>query len=155
MNKPKNNLQTLNKSKKLTATPVGETGCLCIAFFTCPIPFSIIPHSSMYYRQVFRPISYFQPSPSQSDSRLYPAQPFWMHRHPIFQFTYMWLTGYHAMPEVTCTHSHVAYRTPCHAKGHLTLIPGEAKDFRIGDRHFKCVPPPTYLICLSPKGLYW
>ena len=38
---------------------------------------------------------------------------------------------------------------------YLTLpIPREAEDFTRGDRHFKHVPPPTYLICLSPKELY-
>ena len=37
----------------------------------------------------------------------------------------------------------------------LTLIPREAEDFPRGDRHFKHAPLPTYLICLSPKGLYW
>ena len=31
--------------------------------------FDIIPHPSVDYRQVFRPILYFQPSPSQSDWR--------------------------------------------------------------------------------------
>ena len=36
-----------------------------------------------------------------------------------------------------------------------TLIPRKAEDFPRGDRHFKRVPPPTYLIHLSPKGLYW
>ena len=37
----------------------------------------------------------------------------------------------------------------------LTLIPREVEDFPRGDRHFKHVPPPpTYLICLSPKELY-
>ena len=41
--------------------------------FFLPNPFSVIPHSSVDYRQVFRPILYFQPSPSQSDSRLYPT----------------------------------------------------------------------------------
>ena len=34
------------------------------------------------------------------------------------------------------------------------LIPREAEDFTRGDRHFKHVPPPTYLIWLSPKELY-
>ena len=81
-------------------------------------------------------------------------------------------------------HSHVTCGTPCHARGHSTqpnpfyrecygferftdlrfllsgvfyltlLIPREAEDFPGGDRHFKHVPPPTYLICLSPKELY-
>ena len=81
------------------------------------------------------------------------------------------------------THSHVTYGAPCHARGHsrpfsnptlftvsatglresfllsgvfsLTLlIPREAKDFPRGDRHFKHVPPRTYLFCLSAKELY-
>ena len=34
------------------------------------------------------------------------------------------------------------------------LIPGEAEDFPRGDRYFKHVPPPTYLIYLSLKDLY-
>ena len=33
-------------------------------------------------------------------------------------------------------------------------IPKEAEDFPRGDKHFKHVPPPTYLIYLSPKDLY-
>ena len=38
--------------------------------------FDIIPHPSVDYRQVFRPILYFQPSPSQSDSQHFHFQPF-------------------------------------------------------------------------------
>ena len=38
--------------------------------------FDIIPHPSVDYRQVFRPILYFQPSPSQSDLRHFHFQPF-------------------------------------------------------------------------------
>ena len=38
--------------------------------------FDIMPHPSVDYRQVFRPILYFQPSPSQSDSRHFLFQPF-------------------------------------------------------------------------------
>ena len=38
-----------------------------------PTPaFNVIPHPSVSYRQVFRPILYFQPSLSQGDSRLCP-----------------------------------------------------------------------------------
>ena len=33
-------------------------------------------------------------------------------------------------------------------------LPREAEDFPRADIHFKQVPPPTYLICLSPKDLY-
>ena len=40
-----------------------------------PTPASVIPHPSVNYCQVFRPILYFQPSQSQSDSRLYPIHP--------------------------------------------------------------------------------
>ena len=50
----------------------------------------------------------------------------------------------------------VTYRTPCHAIGHQLLptqpLPKEAEDFPRGGRYFKHVPPPTYLIYLSPKG---
>ena len=45
-----------------------------IHFFLCDIVlhsllFNVIPQPSMYYRQVLTPILYFQPSPSESDSR--------------------------------------------------------------------------------------
>ena len=46
------------------------------------------------------------------------------------------LTGRNATPEVT------------------DRIPREADDFPRGDKHFKHVPPLTYLIYLSPKDLY-
>ena len=46
------------------------------------------------------------------------------------------LTGRNATPEVT------------------DWIPREAEDLPSGDKHFKHIPPPTYLICLSPKDLY-
>ena len=36
----------------------------------------------------------------------------------------------------------------------LLLIPTEAEDFPRGDRHFKHVPPLTYLIYLSLRELY-
>ena len=47
--------------------------CCCYSLFVdvfhSHFLFDIIPHPSVDYRQVFRPILYFQPSPSQSDSR--------------------------------------------------------------------------------------
>ena len=46
--------------------------CCCssfVVFLYSHFLFDIIPHPSVDYRQVFRPILYFQPSPSQSDSR--------------------------------------------------------------------------------------
>ena len=36
----------------------------------------------------------------------------------------------------------------------LTLLPREVENFPRGYRHFKHVPPLTYLIYLSPKELY-
>ena len=46
--------------------------CCCYSSFVDVLHshflFDIIPHPSVDYRQVFRPILYFQPSPSQSDS---------------------------------------------------------------------------------------
>ena len=50
----------------------------------------------------------------------------------------------------------VTYRAQCHAIGHQVLptrlLPREVEDFRRGDKYFKHVPPPTYLIYFSPKG---
>ena len=46
--------------------------CCCssfVVFLYWHFLFDIIPHPSVNYRQGFRPILYFQPSPSQSDSR--------------------------------------------------------------------------------------
>ena len=53
--------------------------CCCssfVVFLYSHFLFDIIPHPSVDYRQVFRPILYFQPSPSQSDSRHFLFQPF-------------------------------------------------------------------------------
>ena len=77
------------------AAPVWLTGRHVMPLVTrCfpPQPFNVIPHPSMSYRQVFRPILYFQPSSLQSDSRLCPT-------HPS-----MWLKGHHATPEATYTY---------------------------------------------------
>ena len=52
----------------------------------------------------------------------------------------------------------VTYRTLCHAIGHQVLstqpLPRELEDFPRGDKYSKHVPPPTYLIYFSPKGVY-
>ena len=45
----------------------------------------------------------------------------------------------------------VTYRTLCHAIGHQVL---PTQPLPRGDKYFKHVPPPTYLIYLSPKGVY-
>ena len=50
----------------------------------------------------------------------------------------------------------VTYRTLCHAIGHQVLptqpLPREVEDFPRGDKYFKHVSPPTYLIYFLPKG---
>ena len=53
--------------------------CCCssfVIFFHSHFLFDIIPHPSVDSRQVFTPILYFQPSPSQNDSRHFHFQPF-------------------------------------------------------------------------------
>ena len=104
-------------------------GTLCHArghshFFPTPL---VIPHSPVDYRQIFKPILYFHPNPAQSDSRLYPTPFFTVSATDLRE---RFLSG-------------VFYLT--------LLMPREAEDFLRGDRHFKHVPPPTYLIYLSPK----
>ena len=54
---------------------------ILLLFFICRCSYShflfdIIPHPSVDYRLVFAPILYFQPSPSQSDSRQFHFQLF-------------------------------------------------------------------------------
>ena len=76
------------------------------------------------------------------DSPLFPTQSV---RLPLV--TYPWLCN-------TC----VTYRTLCHAIGHQVLstqpLPREVEVFPRVDKHFKHVPPPTYLIYFSPKSVY-
>ena len=49
--------------------------------------------------------------------------------------------------------SRVTYGTPCRARGH-SHSPKEAEDFPRGEKYFRHMPPLTYLIYFSPKGLY-
>ena len=50
--------------------------CCCCPSFKFHLLFDIIPHPSVDYHRVFTPILYFQPSPSQNDSRYFHFQPF-------------------------------------------------------------------------------
>ena len=52
--------------------------CCCSSFIVVLhwLLFNVIPHSSVDYRWVFKPILYFQPSPLQSDSRHFHFQIF-------------------------------------------------------------------------------
>ena len=83
-----------------------------------------------------------------------------MSRQRSLTRTHMRLTGRHATPEVTL---HIPHPPTCDFPGSLTgrnatpevtdRILREAEHFPRGDKHIKNVPPPTYLICLSPKSL--
>ena len=85
---------------------------------------------------------------------------YWLPKHPVFWFN-LTLTQPVRLSMVTypslCS-TCVTYRTLCHAIGHQVLpthpLPREAEDFPRGDRHFKHVPPLTYLIFPLPKELY-
>ena len=53
--------------------------CRCssfVVFLRSHFLFDIIPHPSMDYHHIFRPILYFQPSPSKSDLQHFHFQPF-------------------------------------------------------------------------------
>ena len=94
-----------------------------------------------------------------------PEQPllltYWLLRHPVFFDSPHFPTQSVRPPLVTypslCS-TCVTYRTLFHAIGHQVLptqpLPREVEDFSRGDKHFKHVPPPTYLIYFSPKGVY-
>ena len=65
-------------------------------------------------------------------------------QRPIALFSHL-TYGTLCRPEV----SNTSLPTPLFYLTHL--IPREAEDFPRGDKHFKHVPPPTYLIYLSLK----
>ena len=107
----------------LNKTPLGETGCLSNPYF-------LLTGSSG--------IQFF-------DSPPFPTQSV---RLPLV--TYPSLCS-------TC----MTYRTLClcfppnvgsNAMLPTQLLPWEVEDFPRGDKYFKHVPPPTYLIYFSPKG---
>ena len=83
---------------------------------------------------------------------------YWLPKHPIFWFTLTQSVRLSMVTYPSLCSPCVTYGTLCHAIGHQVLptqpLPREAENFPRGDRHFKCVPPLTYLICLSPKELY-
>ena len=125
--------------KTNSKTPVGETGYLCIAFFSQPllVSFLTLPWTIARFLD---PFYTFSPAHGRliRDFTLLPFECIGI------QFFNLHLCDLRdAMPRqrsLTLT---------------LTLITREAEDFPRGDRHFKYAPLPTYLICLSPKCLYW
>ena len=64
--------------------------------------------------------------------------------------------GRHVTPEVTrCFLTLLeVLQDAMPRQGSLTFIPREVEDFPRGDKHFKHVPLPTYLIYLSDIDLY-
>ena len=109
---------------------MGETEYLCIFFVFRPLP-----HVTGTPPQLLRPVRV------SSGSELYPDT--WI----FFVFECIGIQFFNLL---TCDLWDAMPR-----QRSLTLIPREAEDFPRDDRHFKHAPLPTYLICLSPKGLYW
>ena len=83
---------------------------------------------------------------------------YWLPKHPVFWFTSLFPTQSVRLPLFTypslCS-TCVTYRMTCHCIVHQLLptqpLTTEAEDFPRGERHFKHVPPLTYLIYLSQK----
>ena len=141
-------LLTLGKSLvwtlifNLNKTPLEETGCL--SNFLGSLSMSPALH----------------PGKVSTSSELYPDYFRYFALCSGIQFFYLppFLTQSVRLPLVTylslCS-TYVTYRTPCHAIGHQVLptqpLPREAEDFPRGDKYFKHVPLPTYLIYFSPK----
>ena len=73
-----------------------------------------------------------------------------MSEHFIYLFIYCFeCSGIQFFNSLTCN-----LRDTMPQQRSLPLLPRKAKDFPSGDMHFEHVPPLTYLIYLSPKGLY-
>ena len=155
LNKQKIILQTFNKSKKLTAKlQWAKPDVYALLFFLAQPSLATSLTLLWTIARFLDPFYTFSPAHRRVIHDLTPPNPFEcigiqffnsltcdlrdaMPRQRSLTLTHMWLTGRHATPEVTLH------------------IPREAEDFPRGDRHFKHAPLPTYLICLSPKGLYW
>ena len=76
--------------------------------------FDIIPHPSVDYRQVFRPILYFQPSPSHSDSRHFHFSTILLSSyHERYGFEWAFVTHRHFLPYAPSQH----FGTTCFYQG--------------------------------------
>ena len=133
---------------------MGETWCLCIAFLFFAQP-SLVSSLTLPWTiaRFLDPFYTFSPPHCRVIYDFTLPQFEWIGIQFFHLHTCDSLTGHHPTPEVTPTHMWLTGR---HATPEVTLhISREAEDFRVGDRHFKHAPPPTYLISLSPKVLYW
>ena len=72
--------------------------CSSFVFLHSHFLFNIIPHPSMDYRQVFRPILYFQPSPSQSELRHFHFQTLHYCYRKRYGFEWAFFTHRHFLP---------------------------------------------------------
>ena len=108
--------------------------------------FRLMPHVTSTPPWLLRPVR----SPAALSSTL-TLSFFWMHRHPVFQFAHMWVTGRYTTPEVTHINSLTCdLRDAIPRQRSPTLIPREAEDFPRGFNHSKHVTLPTYLAWLKP-----
>ena len=110
--------------------PGGETGCLCISFFSFFLAIaSCHQHSTLA---------------SQTCEGLH--QLWALPQHLAFFFECLGIQFFNSL---TCD-----LRDTMPRQRSPTLMPREAEDFPRSNRHFKYVAPLTYLIYLSPKELY-
>ena len=86
------------------------------------------------------PLWLVRPVKVSTSSKLYPDT------RLLFFFFLFECSGIQFFSSLTCD-----LRDTMPRQRSLTLLPREAEDFPRGDRHFKHVPPLTYLIYLSPK----
>ena len=142
LNKQKIILQTFNKSKKLTAKlQWAKPDVYALLFFLAQPPLATSLNLLWTIARFLDPFYTFSPA----------------HRRVICYFTApnpLECIGIQFFNSLTCDLRDTMPRQRSLTLT-LTLIPREAEDFPRGDRHFKHAPLPTYLICLSPKGLYW
>ena len=166
----------MNKSSKTCKTPLGNTGCLGnpllywlpkhpVFKFTLPLTQLVRPPMATYpllccpcvtYGTLCHAIGH-QVLPNPLDA----YESFFCHclmspaLHPGFSGLWGPQPALSSTPtlggfflffnSITCDLWNATHPTP---------LPREADDFPRGDKHFKHVPLPTYLIYLSPKGLY-
>ena len=107
-------LLNLNKSKKLTARNL-----MLMHGFFCPTPLVSSLTLPWTIARFLDPFYTFSPA-HRRVIRDFTLPPIWMHRHPVFKFTYMWLTYGTPCHTRGHSHTHVTYGTPCHARGHFT-----------------------------------
>ena len=132
----------------LDKTPLGETGCL--SNFLGSLSMSPAHHPG--FSDPLRSAPALSSTPTTFGTFLNVQTSSFFYLPPF-------LTQSVRLPLVTypslCS-TYVTYRTPCHAIGHRVLptqpLPREVEEFPRGDKYFKHVPSPTYLIYFSPKG---